>query len=396
VIQVSRPPRCARLLPLLGFTRAWGLTGDFCSQCVSIGVEESRSQPGRIRSLSVSLLLALIAVADAAQTQTKVTPETRGDIFMARKMYREAIDAYKEGPRGNAVLLNKTGIAYHQMADFGTAKKYYELAIKAKPGYAEAINNLGTIYYALKSYQRAIDQYKKALRYSADSAAIYTNLGTAYFVSKNYVEASAAYEKALSLAPDVLENRRGMGGLLQERSVEERAKFHYYVAKIYAKAGNNGRALEYMRKSIEEGFKDKGKFQQDPEFAKMRDLPEFKEILTVEERSDSESQIKSEIESIESAGQSLPLPEPVVSDRVGDGSNVSRTLDNKTPYILTVLLTGPIDKRIVLPAGTKQTFEIPPGRYKVAAQLLAPDFPPLFGVQEYVSGHDYKSDFVIE
>jgi len=236
--------------------------------------------------LSLSLLLAFIAAADPAQTpaQEKITPETRGDIYMARKMYREAVEAYKEGPKADAVLLNKTGIAYHQMLELNTAKKYYEQALKAKPDYAEAINNLGTVYYAAKSYRRAINQYKKALRYSPESASIYSNLGTALFARKNYKDASVAYEKALSLDPNVFENRNTTGVLLQERSVEERAKFHYYLSKTYAKAGNNERALEYMRKSIEEGFKDKKKFQEDPEFAKLRDLPEFKELLALEPR----------------------------------------------------------------------------------------------------------------
>jgi hypothetical protein len=112
--------------------------------------------------------------------------------------------------------------------------------------------------------------------------------------------------------------------------------------------------------------------------------------------SSEENQIMKEIERIESAGDASPMPAPLTSDRVSSGSNVGRILDNRTAYVLIVLLTGPVNKRSVLPAGTKQTFEIPPGRYKVAARLLAPDFPPLFGVQEYVSGHDYKSDFVIE
>lgn len=109
-----------------------------------------------------------------------------------------------------------------------------------------------------------------------------------------------------------------------------------------------------------------------------------------------ENEVKKEIERIESDGAALPLPTPLVSDYVGSVWKVSRTLDNRTGYELVVLITGPVDKKIVLAAGTKQVFEIPPGRYKVAARLLAPDFPPLFGVQEYVSGHDYKSDFVIE
>ena len=61
-------------------------------------------------------VVSLGMAASAAQTPPPtVTPEMRGDIFMARKMYREAAEAYKEGPRDSAVLLNKIAIAYHQM-----------------------------------------------------------------------------------------------------------------------------------------------------------------------------------------------------------------------------------------------------------------------------------------
>ena len=236
--------------------------------------------------ISTLLLLAFLAAPSSPQgaDTEKVTPEMRGDIFMAKKMFREAIDAYTEGPRNDAVLLNKTGIAYHQMLDLRTARKFYELASRANPHYAEAINNLGTVFYAGKSYRRAISQYKKALRYSPNSASIYSNLGTAYFARKDYKDASDAYKKALALDPDVFESRSTRGVLLQERSVEERAKFHYYLAKTYAEAGVNDRALLYIRKAIEEGFKDKKKFMEDVEFAKIRDLPEFKDLMTLEPR----------------------------------------------------------------------------------------------------------------
>jgi len=72
--------------------------------------------------------------------------------------------------------------------------------------------------------------------------------------------------------------------VLQERSVEDRAKFHYYLAKTYAKAGQNERALMYIRKSLEEGFKERKKFEEDPEFAGLRELPEFKQLLAMEPR----------------------------------------------------------------------------------------------------------------
>lgn len=217
------------------------------------------------------------------QSKGPVSAEMRGDIFMARKEYRDAVDAYREAPP-TAIIYNKIGIAYHQMAQLDAAKKQYERSIKANPKYAEAINNLGAVYYAKKSYRRAVGQYRKALKLSPNSASIYSNLGTAYFARKNYKHALEAYQQALALDPEVFEHKSTHGVLLQERSVEERAKFHYYLAKTYAKAGMNDRALLYIRKALEEGFKERQKFQEDPEFAKLKDLPEFQQLMAMEPR----------------------------------------------------------------------------------------------------------------
>ena len=92
------------------------------------------------------------------------------------------------------------------------------------------------------------------------------------------------WQEALTLDPEVFEHRSTQGVLLQERSVEERAKFHYYLAKTYAKAGMNDRAILYVRKAIEEGFKERDKFVKDPEFAALQENMEFKEILAMEHK----------------------------------------------------------------------------------------------------------------
>src|SRR5215831_8342866 len=106
--------------------------------------------------IATSLMFAL---SPFAQTSPPLTFEQRADILMARKMYREAVDAYKEGPTDSAVIWNKIGIAYHQMMQMDEAKRNYEKAIKLNPHYSEAVNNLGTIYYSKRSYRRAISQY---------------------------------------------------------------------------------------------------------------------------------------------------------------------------------------------------------------------------------------------
>ena len=191
-----------------------------------------------------------------ATTEKTITPEVRGDVYMARKMYREAVEAYKLRRRFT-VILNRPPASRTSSFWTSTARHYYQLSVKADPHYAEAINNIGTVYYARKSYRRAVNEYQKALRYEPEAASIVSNLGTAEFARKKYKEAALLYQRALSLDPDVFEHQNTQGVLLQDRSVDEHALYHYYLAKTYAQAGMNDRALQYIRKSLEEGFKDR-------------------------------------------------------------------------------------------------------------------------------------------
>jgi Tfp pilus assembly protein PilF len=237
--------------------------------------------------MSLRLGLVLIGVAAFAQDKPALSIETRGDIFMARKMYREAIDTFREGPAKDPVLLNKIGIAYHQMMKLDDARKSYEQALKVKPDYVEVMNNLGTIYYSRKSFRRAISWYNKALKHAAAetrSASIYMNLGTAYFARKQYERATVAYQDAMKIDPDVFERHGNVGVILEERSVEEKAKYHFYLAKLYAKGGRNDLAMQYLRKCLEEGFKEKKKLEEEADFAALRETPEFKELLAKEQR----------------------------------------------------------------------------------------------------------------
>ncbi len=231
-------------------------------------------------------LCSICAAQDDQQVKPELTLEQRGDLAMARKMFREAVDFYTKAlpsPR-DYILHNKIGISYHQLLNFKAAKKNYEQSLKLNSKYSEARNNLGTLYYAQKNYRGAIREYNRALKLNPNSATFYSNLGTAYFARKDYAQASKAYQQALALDPEVFESRSSAGTVVQERSVEERAKYHYYIAKVYAEAGIADRALEYIRKSLEEGFKERKRYLEEPAFAKLQDLPEFKELMKTEPR----------------------------------------------------------------------------------------------------------------
>jgi tetratricopeptide (TPR) repeat protein len=213
----------------------------------------------------------------------EITDEQMGDLYMVRKQYREAAGQFKkladQDPR-NPVYLNKLGIALHQQSALGLALKYYERAVKVDPRYADAENNVGTIWYQRKKFEKAIKAYQKAIGIRNDMAVLYSNLGYAYFGNKNYEEAISAFRHALTLDPQLFEhNGSRSGSILQDRSVEDRGRFYYLLAKSYAQAGDLDRCIRYLRKAKDEGYKNFTDIKKDPAFGAALKDPAVQELL---------------------------------------------------------------------------------------------------------------------
>jgi len=212
-----------------------------------------------------------------------LTDEQMADLYMVRKEYREATQVYKrladQNPR-NPVYLNKLGIALHQQEALGLALKYYERASKVDPSYADAQNNIGTIWYQRKKYGKAIKAYQKAINIRTDMAVLYSNLGYAYFGDKRYEQAIASFRQALSLDPQLFErNSSRTGSILQDRSVGDRGRFYFLLAKSFAEAGNLERCVIYLRKAKDEGYKELSAVKSDPSFAAVLKDPAIQEVL---------------------------------------------------------------------------------------------------------------------
>jgi tetratricopeptide (TPR) repeat protein len=221
--------------------------------------------------------------SSAIVVRPEITTEQLADLYMLRKDYREAAETYKrlsaENPR-NAVYLNKLGIALHQQTALAMALKCYEQAWKVDPTYADAQNNIGTIYYQRKKYGKAIKSYKKAIAIRQDMAVLYSNLGYAYFGDKQYDKSLESFRMTLTIDPQFFEhNGSRNGSLLQDRSVTDRGRFYYMLAKSFAQSGNLDRCIVYLRKAKDEGFADLNLVKTDPAFATMLKSPEVQEIL---------------------------------------------------------------------------------------------------------------------
>jgi tetratricopeptide (TPR) repeat protein len=224
-----------------------------------------------------------VSNAAATPADRQLSGEEMGDLYMARKQYREATEQYRtlsaQNPR-NAVYLNKLGIALHQQTVLGLALKYYERAVKLDPRYADAENNIGTIWYQRKKYSKAVRAYQKAIKMRDDMPVLYSNLGYAYFSQGKYDDSIAAFRTALAKDPQFFERGSSRtGSILQDRSVPDRGRFYFLLAKSFAEVGNLERAILYLRKAKEEGYAKIDDVKKDPAFAAVLKDPVVIDLL---------------------------------------------------------------------------------------------------------------------
>jgi tetratricopeptide (TPR) repeat protein len=222
------------------------------------------------------------AIDPPARDATAADLELQADRLRADKLYLDALDYYRAALNkkgSDAHLLNKIGITELMMQRYKEARRSFERAIRSDHNYADAYNNLGVIFYESKKYGAAVKQYEKAIEMDNSSASFFNNLGAAYFSKRAFESAVAAYQHALELDPDVFERSSRGGVQAQLPSPEDRARYDYTVAKLFAKMGLSDQSLEYLRKAREDGYKDLKNVYKDVEFTQLRKNPRFTELM---------------------------------------------------------------------------------------------------------------------
>jgi tetratricopeptide (TPR) repeat protein len=231
-----------------------------------------------------------------AGTQPPLSPRDtqveRAKIFMAEKQYEDAIRAYqdllKTEPK-NAVFMNMIGIGYLDLSNLTQAKKYFERSVKADKAYSSAVNNLGMVWYTQKNYRRAIREYKRAVAIDPGQAGTHANLGFAYYNSNKFLEAATEFQKALEIDPQILERNQRVGTMVQNRSVTNHGQFFFTMARVYAQKHDIEHCADYLRKSLDEGYKDIRKVKTDPAFKDIIEDPGIQAVLALIYPSDQKS-----------------------------------------------------------------------------------------------------------
>lgn len=216
---------------------------------------------------------------DHAQTAKSLSIEERADIFMARKEYADAIDYYRRALRldaSNAGLWNKLGIAFQLEMDYRAARKCYKESTHKQADFAEPWNNLGTTYYLTGKYGRSVKYYARAVDLGPKSASFHMNLGAAYSQMKKFPEAIQQYRAALELDPNVLNEHSSTAAIVQARNAD--IEFYFYLAKVFASLSRPDDSVRYLRRALEDGFKDFKRLDDDPDFKKISTYPAYVEL----------------------------------------------------------------------------------------------------------------------
>jgi tetratricopeptide (TPR) repeat protein len=268
----------------LGSGRFGGVCMSYRKACLVVLLISSTAALAQIsHSEQVQISPPLVRAIDPpAPEATAADLELQGDRLRGDKLYLDALDYYhaalsKKG--GDARLLNKIGITELMMQRYKEARKSFEHSIRSDRKFADAYNNLGVIFYEGRKYGAAVKQYEKAIQIDNSAASFFSNLGAAYFSKRSFEQAVAAYQHALELDPDVFERSSRGGVQAQLPSPEDRARYDYTVAKLYAKMGLSEQSLEYLRKAMEAGYKDLKNVYKDVEFAQLRKNPRFTELM---------------------------------------------------------------------------------------------------------------------
>jgi Flp pilus assembly protein TadD len=183
--------------------------------------------------------------------------ELIGDVLRARRFPEDALDYYMYAMRrgGKDVeLLNKIGVTEMELRHTAQARAFFQRVVKLKKKSAEGWNNLGAVEYLDGRYGNAISDYNRAIKLDKKTATYHSNLGTAYLEQKDFASARKQFDIALTLDPALFEHR-GTGGVTAHMlSSNDRARFCFEMARLYAERGDEVNLLHYLTMSSEGGF----------------------------------------------------------------------------------------------------------------------------------------------
>jgi tetratricopeptide (TPR) repeat protein len=193
-----------------------------------------------------------------------------GEMYLERRDEQQAISEFQKAVAMNPVYWrNHAGLgkAYLEIGEPAKSLAEFQRVVELAPDNPIGYRDVGLIYLREGKWSESIPQFQKAVALAPD-AVTYSNIGTAYFFMRDYGHAVRMYEKAVQLNPnqdEVLWGNLGDGYRWLGQVEEAQAAYKKTIALakigsnaqvpetladiglVYAKMGDQSRALEYIR-----------------------------------------------------------------------------------------------------------------------------------------------------
>jgi tetratricopeptide (TPR) repeat protein len=207
--------------------------------------------------------------------------EDIGDRLRQAKDYRSAIACYRQAIRkhASAIYYDKIAIAELLLLRPAEAEKAAKKAVRKDKYMAEAWNNLAVSYYMRNQFEFAIRCYRRAIVINPNYASFHNNLAAAFVDSQQMERGMEEYRKAFEIDPEFFDHRSQNGISAHMSSPQDRARFSFIMARLFAGKGDLDRTLHFLRAAIEDGYPSIDDVYRDQEFASVRNDERFRALM---------------------------------------------------------------------------------------------------------------------
>ena len=239
------------------------------------------------------------------QTSANMRPDywdgynSLGIFYLRQRRFPEAVaqfDRVIELTPDNAAGYSNRGAAYSNMREIGKAERDLKRSIEIAPSYGAYVN-LGGLYAGQKDYERYAAMTEKALQLNDKDFRVWANLAAAYRLSGDLDKAKWAsgeklrrLELAVQVQPKDPSIQASLGISYAEQKLKEKAVPHIEAAialaptnpqvllnaaEAYEDLGDRRHALEYVQKSLKNGY-TVDRVKNNPAFNNLVQDPGFK------------------------------------------------------------------------------------------------------------------------
>ena len=276
----------------------------------------------------VNTLIAKLKVQQVKQPNDNSWPFYLGNVYEGQSKYTKAIEAYKESvnidPRD--IAYSRIAECYSELGDYELALENINQAMEIDPGDNDYVSTKADLLYDMGRSKEAIETYDKYIKANPDywggyyrraffkdnindvdgaiedySTAIvlkpdyaYSYLGRAdkYMLKGNREAAMKDYQMVVAL--DTVYNESncvqyallGLGDIDRAKSVQYgilansgSAGNYYDAACLFARIGEKETSLNFLRNSLEKGFRRFAHIKNDDDLDAIRDMEGYKKLM---------------------------------------------------------------------------------------------------------------------